>query len=126
MGGNVSPVSAGLRCRCPQCGEGDLFLGYLTIKPNCAACEADFQRMEAGDGPAFFVVVIVGILVVPLALGTQVALEPPIWLQALIWLPVSIALCMWFLRPFKALMFAMQWKHHAREAEFEVGEEGAA
>jgi len=119
MSGSVSPVSAGVRCRCPQCGQGDLFRGYLAINPSCAACGADFCSADSGDGPAFFVVIIVGMLIVPLVLATQVAVEPPVWLQALIWLPVGIGLCLWLLRPFKAIMFALQWTHRAEEARFE-------
>lgn len=123
MARGVPPVSAGLRCRCPQCGQGDLFSGYLTIKRACAACGANFETENAGDGPAFFVVVIVGILIVPLALGLQVAIAPPVWVQILIWLPAATALCLFLLRPFKAIMFALQWKYDASEAVFEDAED---
>lgn len=78
---------------------------------------------DAGDGPAFFVVVLVGILIVPLALGLEVALSPPVWVQIVLWLPASLALCLVLLRPFKAIMFALQWRHGAAEARFEAPDE---
>ncbi len=120
MDRSVSPLRAGLGCRCPACGTGPLFCGFLAIASACTSCGARFTREDAGDGPAFFVVVLAGMLIVPLALGLQVAIAPPVWLQILVWLPASLGLCLVLLRPFKALMFALQWRHGAAEARFET------
>jgi len=115
----VSPISAGLRCRCPNCGEGPVFKSYLGFAPACTACGVSFEKADAGDGPAFFVMFLVGILVTPPVLLVQVVFDPPVWVHLLIWTPVIIGASVWLLRPFKSLLFALQWKNHAEEAQWE-------
>lgn len=115
----VSPISAGLRCRCPKCGEGPVFNSYLGFAPSCSACGASFQKADSGDGPAFFVMFLVGILVTPPVLLVQIMFDPPVWVHLVIWGPVIILLSIWLLRPFKSLLFALQWKNHAEEAQWE-------
>jgi uncharacterized protein (DUF983 family) len=116
---NVSPISAGLRCRCPNCGEGHVFRGFLTFKDRCEACDADLSIADAGDGPAFFVMFAALIVIVPSAMFFEFAFRPPAWVHALIWPPLTFAFCLSLLRPFKATLFALQWKNHAGEARFE-------
>lgn len=116
---SVSPIAAGLKCRCPNCGEGSVFRGFLTFREECLACGADLTIADAGDGPAFFVMFIVLILVVPSAMLTQLAAAPPLWVHLLLWPPIILVLTVALLRPFKATLFALQWKHKAGEARFE-------
>lgn len=118
-----SPVSAGLRGRCPRCGEGRLFDGFLAIAPECETCGADFRIEDAGDGPAVFIMFLVGAIVVPLALFLELWLAPPVWVHLIIWIPIVIGLSLAFLRPFKGVMFALQYKHGAREARLDEGDE---
>lgn len=106
---------AGLRQRCPNCGKGALFQGYLRFSDRCAACGADFTAADAGDGPAVFVILAVGAIVAPLLIILQVGLDLPDTLAIGITLVAAVALCLLFLPPFKALLFAFQWKHKARE-----------
>lgn len=115
---DVSPVSAGLRCRCPNCGEGRVFRGFLAFKDRCSACDADFTIADAGDGPAFFVMFAALIFIVPAAMILELAFAPPVWLHVLIWPPVTLAFCLTLLRPFKATLFALQWRNNAGEADF--------
>jgi uncharacterized protein (DUF983 family) len=115
----VSAFSAGLKCRCPNCGEGQVFRGFLTFKDQCEACGADFGVADAGDGPAFFVMFAVLIIVTPAAMITELFFHPPWWVHGLLWVPAIFALSIWLLRPFKALLFALQWKNKAGEARFE-------
>ena len=117
--GEVSTLAAGWKCRCPQCGEGQLFRGYLEMNRECAACGADFTIEDAGDGPAFFVMFAALILIAPTAMLFELFVRPPVWVHILIWPPVILAFCMWLLRPFKSLLFALQWKNKAEEAKFE-------
>ncbi len=112
-----SPWVAGLTLRCPQCGKGSVFGGYLQIRDACAACGADFKSADAGDGPAVFVILIVGAIVAPLLLVLQ-RLLPDI-VALVITLVATVVLCLAFLPPFKATLFALQWKHKAREATHE-------
>jgi uncharacterized protein (DUF983 family) len=106
---------SGLLSLCPACGKAPLFDGLLTIKPKCPACGADFSAQDAGDGPAVFVILVAGALCVPFILIAQLAFKPPIWLLAIIGLPMTAGVCLALLRPFKAMLFAMQWRHSAGE-----------
>ena len=124
--GRPSPIVAGLRCRCPVCGEGDLLEGFLGVRSECDSCGADLSKADSGDGPAVFVMFLVGFIVVPLALALEVGARPPLWLHLLLWLPLSLALTLAFLRPFKGVLVALQFHHGAEEARLEDDEPGAS
>jgi len=110
-----SVLSASLRGRCPRCRKGPLFRGYLSVRPSCSSCNLDFSRFEAGDGPAVFVILIVGAIVAGGALIMEVALQPPYWVHALVWGPSLVILSLALLRPLKAAMIVLQYKHRAEE-----------
>jgi uncharacterized protein (DUF983 family) len=110
-----SPASAALRGRCPRCGRGRLFDGYLAVRPSCENCQLDFSFADSADGPAFFAMSAVGILIVALAMWVEFTWEPPIWLHMALWLPLSILLCLLLVRPLKALMIALQFQQKAEQ-----------
>jgi uncharacterized protein (DUF983 family) len=105
--------------RCPQCGKGGVFSGYLRFRDACTVCGANFKAADAGDGPAVFVILIVGAIVAPLLIILQVGIDLPDWLALTITMITAVVLCLAFLPPFKAILFALQWKHKAREATHE-------
>jgi len=109
----VSPVSTGLRGRCPRCGDGPMFDGYLKIAPACSNCDLDFDFVDSADGPAVFVIMIVGFIVCGLALWVEVAIRPAIWVHMIIWIPLVAILSMAMLRPLKGLLIALQFFHNA-------------
>ncbi len=111
-----SPVVWGLRGRCPHCGEGNLFAGYLKFTDQCDFCGFDFQNNDAGDGPAVLVISIAGMLVVLPALLVEVVFRPPIWVHAVLWLPVSTLVVLALLRPFRGMWYGLMLKHEAGEA----------
>ena len=111
----ASTLAAGLAGRCPACGRGKLFSGYLTLAPRCNVCGLDYSFAEAGDGPAVFVILITGFIVVGAALFVEMAYAPPYWLHALIWGPFAILLPLLLLRSFKGVLVALQYKHKAEE-----------
>jgi uncharacterized protein (DUF983 family) len=108
-----SVAYAALLGRCPRCGRGPLFRGFLTVAASCGACGLDYSRFEAGDGPAVFVILIVGAIVAGGALLTEVWYQPPYWVHAVIWGPAVVILSLGLLRPLKAGMIALQYKHRA-------------
>ena len=112
-------ASTGLRGRCPRCGRGHLFGGYLTLRPACEACGLDFAFADSGDGPAFFVMSIVGIIVVGLAMTVEFTFEPPIWLHMLLWLPLTVILAAAMVRPAKGLMIALQYRSGAEQGRLQ-------
>lgn len=112
----VNPLVAGLACRCPSCGEGPLFIGFLKVAPRCEACGFDLRRADSGDGPAVFICLIVGGLVCFAALFVEIALHPPVWVHLVTWLPLTVILTFALMRPFKGVMVALQFHNRASEA----------
>jgi uncharacterized protein (DUF983 family) len=85
------------------------------LKPECDVCSLDFTFADAGDGPAIFVIMIAGAIVVAAALITEVKYQPPYWLHAALWLPLILALTLWPLRALKSLLIALQFHHKAMQ-----------
>ncbi|WP_442000101.1 DUF983 domain-containing protein [Microvirga sp. 2TAF3] len=105
--------------RCPRCGKGHLFQGYLTLRPSCEVCDLDYAFADTGDGPAFFVMSIVGIVVVALALWAEFTFEPPLWLHIVMWFALSVILSVALVRPLKGVMVALQYHHKAEEGRIQ-------
>jgi len=114
----VSPIEAGLRCRCPRCGRGNLYRGFLTVVDRCSACGLELARNDSGDGPAVFLIFILGFAVVPLALWVAMSVDWPLWLHGVLWGIVILGLTLGMLRPSKAYVLALQYRH--RRADFEA------
>ena len=112
----VNPVVAGLACRCPNCGKGRLFAGFLKVSERCEACGFDLRKADSGDGPTVFIILIVGGVVCFSALIVDVALRPPLWVELVVWPLAAIVLSVALLRPFKGVMVAMQFHNRASEA----------
>ncbi len=112
---SVSPIAAGLRGRCPACGEGHLFDGFLRVAERCDACGLDFEFADSGDGPAIFIMLLAGFVVVAAALVVEVLYQPAYWIHALLWGPLALVLCLGMLRPFKGTLLALQYHHSAAE-----------
>ena len=108
-----------MRGRCPRCGQGALFSGYLGLPESCAVCGLDYDFADAGDGPAVFVILLVGCVVVAAALVVEVSYQPPYWVHAVLWLPLLLALCLGTLRPLKGALIGQQYRHAAREGRLD-------
>ena len=108
---SVSLLRSGLDCKCPRCGRGHLFSGYLTVAQKCNLCGLNFEGQDSGDGPAVFVILILGFVIVGMAATVEVLMAPPIWLHILLWVPLTIAGSIGLLRPFKAITIALHYKH---------------
>lgn len=110
-----SPILSGLRCRCPRCGRGRLFRGYLKLAPACSACNLDYGFADSGDGPAVFVIFAVAPLIVILALIVDATFTIQPWMHLVLWIPATIVLCLGLLPPFKGVLINLQYRHDARE-----------
>lgn len=113
----LNPFISGLRCRCPQCGVGAVFSGFITIRPTCPECGFDLARADPGDGPVVFILLIVGAIGCFGLLFTELTLHPPAWLELAFWLPVTAVLSLAALRPFKAILIALQFTNAASQAQ---------
>lgn len=110
-------VMRGLACKCPRCGEGKLYAGFLTLAPRCDVCELDYAFIDAGDGPAVFIIMIAGFIVVGAALVVEMKYQPPFWVHAALWGPLILATTLLPLRSMKALLIDLQYYHKAAEGQ---------
>ena len=121
----LSPLKTGLACRCPRCGKGPLFKGYLSLRPSCPVCGLDYGFADPADGPAFFVMSGAGLIGMVFMMVFEFTVHPPVWVHAIVTLPLLVALCLGSLRPFKSWLIAEQYVHKAAEPTFEsVGKHG--
>ena len=109
----LAPFIAAARGRCPNCGQGRLFEGFLRVAPRCAACGYDLAGSDSGDGPAVFVILVVGFIAVFGAMFTEIAFQPPVWLPLVVWIPAAGVLSLALLRPMKGLMIAAHVRNRA-------------
>lgn len=110
-----TPAQVGLRGCCPRCGEGKLFVSILKPAKACLNCDLDFEFIDSGDGPAVFVILIIGFFVTALAMTLQTSLAPPIWVHMLLWIPLITILSIWGLQFAKGIMIALQYKTKAEQ-----------
>jgi uncharacterized protein (DUF983 family) len=101
---------------CPRCGGRTLFAGWTSFAPRCEACGLEFARFNVGDGPAAFLTLIVGAVVMMLAVSLQLAAEPPWWLHVLLWVPLTTVGVIAGLRLAKAALIWSEFRHRAQEA----------
>ena len=103
-----------------------MFHGYIALKKECPACALDYAMFDAGDGPMVFGILIVGAIVCGLALWVEFTFQPPLWVHAVLWLPLILILTLGLLRPMKGLMIALQYHHKAAEGRFGDGDGGSS
>jgi uncharacterized protein (DUF983 family) len=110
-----SPLLRGLAGRCPACGRGALFEGFIRLAPQCTACGADLSRPGGAEDPFAFIVLIVGFIVVGAAVAVEIGLAWPVWLHMVVWLPLALVLCLGPLRPTRGLLAGIQHRHRRHE-----------
>ncbi|MFM9978455.1 MAG: DUF983 domain-containing protein [Sphingomonadaceae bacterium] len=100
---------------CPQCGGRTLFAGWVRFAERCRICGLDFSAFNVGDGPAAFLTLIVGAIVVIGAVTLELAAGPPFWLHLILWPPITLTLVIGGLRAAKAWLIRAEYRHAARE-----------
>lgn len=113
------PLVAALRGICPRCGNAPLFRGLAGFQPKCRACGLDYSSFNVGDGPAAFLIFIVGGIVVALAIWVELRFVPPFWIHILLWVPLAAVLTVGLLRIGKGLLLALEYRHRAREGQLQ-------
>ena len=107
--GDVSPVSSGIAGKCPRCGRGKLFAGYLKVARECNSCGLSFSFADAGDGAAWFVMLVAGGAAVGLALWVELTWQPSYWVHALVTIPAAVILPVVLLRPTKGILLCQPY-----------------
>jgi uncharacterized protein (DUF983 family) len=110
-----SLLETALRCRCPRCGKGKLYRNLLEVRARCEECGLDLAGNDAGDGAAALVILVLGAIIVALAFWTEFRFAPPLWVHAILWPLVTVPLAIALIRPTKAALIAMQYRHRATE-----------
>lgn len=110
-------LRAGLRCRCPRCGEGALYTGFMQVVDRCSVCGLELARNDSGDGPAVFLIFILGFTIVPVALLVSLRVDWPLWLHMLIWGPIIMGATVGMLRPAKGVTIALQYGYRRDETD---------
>lgn len=106
----LSSVSTGLAGKCPRCGRGPLFSGYLAIADRCPSCGLEYDFADAGDGAAWFVMLIAGFLAVGAALFIEIGWQPSYWMHAAVAVPLAVGVPILLLRPIKGILVCQQYK----------------
>lgn len=107
-------IRQAFRCRCPRCGQGALYQdGFMNmnLRDHCDTCQLDYKRIDAADGPAVFLIFILGFMLVPMALLFEWAVHPPLWVHAVLWGIVALGSTLGSLKPLKSFIIALQFKH---------------
>jgi uncharacterized protein (DUF983 family) len=105
--------------RCPRCGEGRLYAGLLRFEVRCGRCGLDFAAFNVGDGPAAFLILVIGAVVVGLAMFVELSFAPPFWVHAILWLPLVVGGTVGALRVTKGVLLALEWRNAAGEGRAE-------
>ncbi len=113
-------LRAGVLGRCPRCDAPTLFAGQISFAPRCRSCELDFDGFNVGDGPAAFLILIIGAIVVGGVVWMQLALAPPPWVLAVVWLPIALFLIAAGLRLSKGALLAIEHRRQAREGQIDA------
>lgn len=121
--GQPDVLPAALFGLCPQCGQKTLFAGATAFSDKCRACGLDYGKYNVGDGPAAFLTLIVGGLVLGLALIVELNWRPPVWVHAMLWFPLTIAAVVGSLRISKAILLILEHRNQAREGSIDTGSE---
>ena len=104
---------------CPRCGKHTLFAKWSNFADRCPNCELDFTKFNVGDGPAAFLTLILGALVVTLAITLELKAHPPLWLHMLIWIPFTAAGVVLSLRAAKGALMSAEYRNAAREGRID-------
>jgi len=110
-------ILRGLACKCPRCGVGKLYRGFIDLRPSCENCGLDYAFIDVGDGASVFLIMIAGAIVVGCALVVEIKYQPPFWLHAALWLPLILLTTIAPLRSMKSLLIALQFHHKASEGQ---------
>jgi uncharacterized protein (DUF983 family) len=114
-----NPATCALRGLCPRCGAKTLYRGLASFQPLCRACGLDYAAFNVGDGPAAFLILIVGGMVTALAIALELGASPPFWLHILLWVPLTAVLVVGTLRVSKGLLLTLEYRHRAREGRIQ-------
>lgn len=110
-------LKAGLRQKCPRCQEGDLFSTRLSldVRDKCPECNLDLSKSDTADGPAVFLIFILGFAIVPIALWIAMNVTWPLWIHAILWTGLCLIITLGSLRPLKSYIIYLQYKHRPED-----------
>lgn len=113
----MSLIKLAWACKCPKCGQGDLYRSRfdLSVKDTCESCGLDLGKSDSADGPAVFLIFILGFTIIPIAIVFSFLFDIPLWVHGVVWSIVILGLTVGSLRPLKAYIIALQFKYRPRD-----------
>lgn len=118
-----TPLQSGVVGACPQCGARTLFDGPVHFADRCGACGLDYSSFNVGDGPAAFLTLIIGALVVALAMAVELTIKPPFWVHIILWVPFTAAAVVYGLRVAKGVLLSLEYRNAAHEGQLKQDDE---
>ncbi len=117
--GQPDVLPAALFGLCPNCGQKTLFANVTKFSDKCRSCGLDYSQYNVGDGPAAFLTMIIGAIVLGLALAVEANFHPPLWVHILLWVPLTIVAVVGSLRVSKGILLILEHRNQAREGSIE-------
>ncbi len=116
---DMEMLKLGLACKCPSCKKGSLYKPgiTLTLRDKCEGCGLDLAKNDSADGPAVFLIFILGFALVPLALLVDALVHPSLWVHGILWSVVALGITLGTLRPLKSYIIALQFKYRPEDWE---------
>lgn len=102
-------IKRGLRCKCPNCGDGKLFSSFVKVSDTCPSCDQELHHHRADDFPPYLVIFIVGHIIITGVMLVEARYELSSWAHLMIWVPLTIILSLILLQPLKGAVVGMQW-----------------
>ncbi len=99
----------GWQRKCPKCGVGPLFNGYLTVRRSCTVCGEPLHHHRADDGPAYLTILIVGHVMAPAIFWAFVTFRPDPMILASVFTVGCTALSLYLLPRLKGAIVGFQW-----------------
>jgi len=116
-------IFRGMAGKCPNCGQGSLFDGFLSVRPACGTCGEELHHQRADDAPPYFTITIVGHIIIPALLAVELLWRPALWVHMAIWIPLTIGLAFALMRPVKGALVSLQWALYMHGFDPDAGED---
>jgi len=116
-------IFRGIAGKCPSCGQGSMFDGFLSVRPACQTCGEELHHQRADDAPPYFTITIVGHIIIPALLAVELLWRPALWIHMALWIPLTILLALVLMRPVKGALVALQWALYMHGFDPDAGED---
>lgn len=105
-------IGKGLRCRCPNCGEGKVFRAYLKVADTCNVCGEELKWHKADDLPPYLAIIIVGHIIIGLMLELEAFAPQAPWIYLATMVSLALIMPLAMLPSIKGAVVGLQWANY--------------